>query len=174
MLNDFVRIAPINACHPYNFSPVFKVNIMFFRVFILVFCCLALFSACNNEAITRQNAQLIGYWELTNATRNQRPTAVLNGSHFEFLPGDSLLTNLPLRPDLQPGEEIADTYKLSESEIAQKAMPVKYRILNLNDTALTLAMDMRSVPFELSFRKTTRPVVLPDTLEQEGGDTLQR
>ena len=115
----------------------------------------------------------MGYWELTNATRNQRPTAVLNGSHFEFLSGDSLLTNLPLRPDLQPDEEISDTYKLSESEIAQISMPIKYRILNLNDTALTLAMDMRTVPFELSFRKTTRPVILPDSLENQVIDTIQ-
>ncbi len=155
-----------------NLSLVFKVNIMSFRVIILVYCCIVFFSACDDEVITRQNAQLIGYWELTNATRNQRPTAVLNGSHFEFLPGDSLLTNLPLRPDLQPGEEIADTYKLSASEIAQNTMPIKYRILNLNDTALTLAMDMRSVPFELSFRKTTRPVVLPDTLYNQSLDTV--
>jgi hypothetical protein len=150
-----------------------KVFIMFLRVFILVLCCIGFFNSCDNEAITRQNAQLVGYWELINATRNQRPTAVLNGSHFEFLPGDSLLTNLPLRPDLQPGEEISDTYKLSKSEIAQIAMPIKYRILNINDTALTLALDMRSVPFELSFRKTTRPVVLPDSLEMEGVDTAQ-
>lgn len=117
-------------------------------------------------------ATLEGRWELTQATRNQTATEILNGTYFQFNANGTMETNLPV------GVPAPTPYELVKNEIRQKSKPpVKYLIKTLSDSTLEIVLEMRGVAFDMQLRKVNgnepppeqTPVASPaDSLEVHG------
>lgn len=133
---------------------------MLFRLLPLAIASL-LFSACENESEKNQ-AALVGRWELTRGLRNQVETPTLQGVYYQFGADGKMQTNLPI------GAEAPTEYVVKKMEIEQhSSQPVTYHIVSLTDSQLTLSLDMHGVPFEFQFRRAAEPTDTPaeqDTL----------
>lgn len=129
-----------------------------------------LLPACENPTEKNQ-ASLIGHWELTKALRNQRETGVLAGITFDFGPDGQMSTTLPVTP-----APLTTPYTVEKDDILQRLpVPLRYHIQSLTDSTLVLTLEMRSVPFELQLRRALPPVLSPpaaDTLLLPLSDTL--
>lgn len=143
---------------------------MLARFSVLTLTCfstLVLVSSCNDE--TKNNSlALIGRWEIVQGFRNQRPTATLGGTYFQFSEDGKMQTNLPIGPE-EPME-----YSVSRNEIRQKSTPpIKYTIQSLSDSMLILNMELRGMQFEMHFLRASEPAegTLPPVTEGEE-DTL--
>ena len=139
---------------------------MLARFSVLTLTCfstLVLVSSCNDE--TKNNSlALIGRWEIVQGFRNQRPTATLGGTYFQFGEDGKMQTNLPIGPE-EPME-----YTVSRNEIRQKSTPpLKYIIRSLSDSMLILNMELRGMQFEMHFQRVTEPAegTLPPVTEED-------
>ncbi|HMX39605.1 MAG TPA: hypothetical protein PKD78_04725 [Saprospiraceae bacterium] len=128
-----------------------------------------LLTACDNPTEKNQ-ASLIGHWELTKALRNQRETGVLAGITFHFGPDGQMSTTLPVTPT-----PMTTPYVVEKNHILQRLpQPLRYHIQSLSDSTLVLTLEMSSVPFELHLRRTPPPPPpATDTVPAApGGDSL--
>ncbi len=139
---------------------------MLFRILPLAFVSL-LFTACENETEKNQ-ATLLGRWQLTKGLRNKSETQTLQGVYYYFGADGKMQTNLPI------GAETPTDYVVVKDEIEQRsAQPVKYTIQQLTDTVLVVTLEMHGVPFEFQFRRVANDALLPTPLPQEN-DSLSR
>lgn len=137
---------------------------MLFRFLSLAFASL-LFSACENETEKNQ-AALVGRWQLTKGFRNKNETHTLQGVYYQFGADGKMQTNLPI------GAETPTDYVVQQGDIEQRsAQPVKYHILSLNDSVLVMSLDMQGVPFEFHFRRAVDSLSTPPL---PGSDSISR
>jgi hypothetical protein len=103
--------------------------------------------SCKNESeLNRQ--KLIGNWELSAGLRNGKETESLSGTVFSFGLDNKMETNLPV------GIESPADYEVSDKEITQKGRSeIKYKIIELGDSTLTLGLEMRGTEFVMQMRK---------------------
>lgn len=112
---------------------------------------LLLFAACGGDNEKTQ-ASIQGRWELVKGFRNQKETETLQGVFFQFGVDGKMITNLPI------GVDAPVDYALQKNEIHQKSpQPVVYKIQNVTDSTLVLAMEMRGVLFEMQLKKAQPP-----------------
>lgn len=110
---------------------------------------LLLFS-CEGDSKNNSLA-LIGRWEIVRGYRNKVETETLAGTYFQFGDDGKMQTNLPVSPE----EPIA--YEVNNTEIRQKCTPpIRYEIINLNDSALVLGLELRGMQFEMHFRRIAK------------------
>jgi hypothetical protein len=103
--------------------------------------------SCKNESeLNRQ--KLIGNWELSAGLRNGKETESLSGTVFSFSLDNKMETNLPV------GIESPADYEVSDKEITQKGRSeIKYKIIELSDSTLTLGLEMRGTEFVMQMKK---------------------
>lgn len=109
------------------------------------------FVACNNDSSekgTETEDQLLGRWELVEATRNGQVTETLSSAYMEFMEDGTMATNLA------GGREIVH-YETDGTVLSVKdgRMPMDYTIERLEGDGLVLTMSMRDIPFRLNLQK---------------------
>lgn len=111
------------------------------RTFAILLSVAAL-SACGNDRTARTEELLLGRWEITEATRNGRPTESLEELYFEFFQDGRMITNLL-------GAAESSRYQVDGNVIAQRESRVEtdYAIEEITDSTLTLSARMRDYDF---------------------------
>ena len=126
-----------------------------------------LFLSCGGESKNNSLA-LVGRWEIVRGYRNKAETETLAGTYFRFGSDGKMQTNLPVSP-----EEPID-YEVNSTEIRQNCSPpIKYEILNLNDSALVLGLELRGMQFEMHFRRVSESLQEEPEPSGSGQDSLQ-
>ena len=113
---------------------------------VITLALLSTLPACgedSKEPITSEH----GRWQVLSATRDRRPTGLLDEAYFEFDTAQQVLTtNLT-------GEELKLTYAFNQERdrvgLTGSAVLTDLEVVTLNDTALTLQTVMMEVPFTL-------------------------
>lgn len=116
---------------------------------ILFSCALFFLSACGNDnAVT--TTQLVGRWDIQNATRNGEPTTTMEGMYFVFSEDGKLLTNMT-------GAEEAYTYELDGENILQRngTIEADLQIESLAEGELVLTTELRGKQFRMVLRQPT-------------------
>ncbi|MCE7925511.1 MAG: hypothetical protein DYG98_20855 [Haliscomenobacteraceae bacterium CHB4] len=129
-----------------------------------------LFTAACDEEKSNTRAGIQGRWELVKGFRNQKETETLQGVFFQFGTDGKMTTNLPV------GSDTPTDYELKKNEIHQKLpQPVVYKIQDMTDSMLVLAMEMRGVLFEMHLQKALDPAepASQDSLTQ-GADSISQ
>lgn len=95
--------------------------------------------------------KIVGRWELTNATRNGRPTESLTDLYFEFFMDGKMMTNIG-------GATESASYTLDDNEIRQtdSQFDVTYEIQDLQDSILIMATELRGYSFRFRLAKTVQ------------------
>jgi hypothetical protein len=113
-----------------------------------LFCLLLLGSlACKKEPKIEQ-ADLVGRWDVTKASRNGSPSEAMEGLFFEFFGDGKMLTNMS-------GVDMSATYKLKDKLLLQREgeMDVDYQIEKLSDSTLILNTHLRNFDFHFELKK---------------------
>jgi hypothetical protein len=130
------------------------------RLLITTLCLflLAIFSCKNDPTASLDLSLLKGRWEVASATRNDRPTGMLNGTFFKFENGQ-ITTNLPQESE---ASEVVAAYEVVGKEIVQKSTPeVRYTIEQLTSDNLGLRFVVRGMTFILSLKPAAEPPAMP-------------
>lgn len=117
--------------------------------FIMLLTLSLVIQACGPEETSETSPdQILGRWELTNATRNGRPTESLADLYFEFFLDGKMTTNLG-------GATESASYAIYDNEIRQSdsQFDVIYEIQGLNDSILVLATELRGYSFRFRLNK---------------------
>lgn len=118
--------------------------------FILLLALSTVLQYCGTEEASDTSPnELLGRWELTNATRNGRPTESLTDLYFEFFLDGKMTTNIG-------GATESASYTLKDGEIRQtdSQFDVTYEIRDLQDSVLVLATELRGYSFQFRLAKT--------------------
>lgn len=119
------------------------------HILLLVQGFILLLFACEGESDLYKKIE-IGRWELTEATRSNKPTETLGGTFMVFAEDGKMETNLPI------GGDAPTPYEVVKNEIRQQSpMTIKYVILECSDSTLSLALELRGIPFQMKFKKST-------------------
>lgn len=110
---------------------------------------LLVFAACGEDATEKNTVLIQGRWAIYKALRNHKVTGTLEGIYFQFDNNGALTTNLPTGPE-EPAPFVVKNSRL-EHQYPGKA--VVYDIISLNDSLLTLGLELRGIPFELYLKK---------------------
>ncbi len=107
------------------------------------------FQACGPEETSETSPdRILGRWELSNATRNGRPTESLTDLYFEFFLDGKMTTNIG-------GATENASYALLDNEIRQSdsQFDVTYEIQDLTDSVMVLATELRGYSFRFRLAK---------------------
>ena len=118
---------------------------MKFQITALVLFSSTLFflASCGDDnAIT--TTDLVGRWQIQNATRNGEPTTTMEGMYFEFSDDGKLLTNMT-------GAEEAYTYELDGDAILQRGGTIEadFLIESFAEGELVLTTELRNKQFRM-------------------------
>ncbi len=116
-------------------------------IFLLTF--FSFFQACGpEEAPDTKPTEILGRWELRDATRNGRPTESLVDLYFEFFLDGKMNTNIG-------GATESASYEIQDNEIRQteSQFEVNYEIRELSDSVLVLATELRGYAFRFTMSK---------------------
>lgn len=127
-------------------------------IFFLSIVVLFLFSACST-APSFDNKQLIGTWEITEATRNGKKTGSLANSFFTFNENGTMETNLSLTGEIVKGNYLIEGTNIKETG----ANNLTYKIEALNPEQLDLAFNLRDMDFKISMQRKTVQKDIPET-----------
>lgn len=104
-------------------------------------------NSCSEEDQTTRD-QLIGRWELVEASRNGKPTQSLDGLYFVFEAEGEMETNLNMQAER--GE-----FELADDNIRQIGTSIEpnYRIESISDSTMRLYTRLRNVQFRFDLVK---------------------
>ena len=131
---------------------------------LLPFLFLLSITACADEspqeAAPETVNQLLGRWNITEATRNGRPTDNLTDAYLEISPDGKLLYNLDGSPQNA-------NWALNGKILSQTGgrLDIDYTIQELTNNNLVLGMTLRSIPFVMKFEKVTAEEVQESTVQ---------
>jgi len=106
-----------------------------------------LLAACSSD--TQEQAaegvtedQMLGYWEIEEASRNDEPTESLDDLYFEFMKGGRMRTNLA-------GKPAEGTFELTDGVLEQRGteMDVDYIVESVSEDELVLTTTLRNYDF---------------------------
>ncbi len=100
-----------------------------------------------------------GAWTVVAATRNERPTQLLNGTFFAFDAAGQVRSNLPLTENA--GDWTANFNFANDSTLRFGTPPLDYTLKSWSDSTLELEFTTRGLPFRLMLQRSTIP--LPQT-----------
>jgi hypothetical protein len=118
------------------------------RVFSIFFF-LMILSACGSEAPVKNADELIlGHWELSEASRNGKPTNTLEGLYFDFFQDGHMRTNFP-------GQAGSARYRIIDNVVEQYEtdQPLKLAISSLSDSTLIFETEIQAFHFQLNMKK---------------------
>ena len=121
---------------------------MKFQITALVLFSSTLFLASCGDDNGITTTDLVGRWEIQNATRNGEPTTTMERMYFEFSDDDKLLTNMT-------GAEEAYTYELDGDAILQRggAIEADFLIESGGEGELVLTRELRNKKFRMVLRQ---------------------
>ena len=123
------------------------------RIKLLLFSLVLVLSSCAEnepEEQTLSESMLYGRWELSAATRNGQPTETLNTTFFEFYEGGEMVNNLAGSRETVHFEFVADDMLIRQPD---GRLPADYQVAAFTDSTLTLQLELRNIPFELTLKK---------------------
>jgi len=121
-------------------------------VFSSLFVSISLLSSCTSDAKLddRTKDQLLGRWEIIEATRNGNPTETLDDLFFEFSEEGIMRSNIL-------GASYKATYEIRADAIRQigdeNGMDLEYIIESITDSTLILNTDLRRFKFHFNLKK---------------------
>lgn len=97
--------------------------------------------ACTSDNKTNE-ADIVGQWNIAEATRNGKPTESLAKLFFEFQPDGKMRTNIL-------GAATDASYKLSNNQVMQREsdMDIDYEVEQLTDSVLIMSTELRGYAF---------------------------
>ena len=106
--------------------------------------------ACTSDENTNAD-QLLGRWEIYEATRNGRPTESLAELFFEFAPEGKMRTNIT-------GAATDASYQLSKNQILQRDsdIDIDYNIEQMQDSTLIISTELRGYAFRFILNKVVQ------------------
>lgn len=115
---------------------------------IIVLLLSIIFWSCESEEPAFENNDLLGRWEIKEATRNGRSTESLDELFFEFFADGNMTTNLG-------GFQESATYEIEDNVIMQREsqFDVDYTIKGISDTSLQLSTQLRDYYFKFNLLK---------------------
>ncbi len=127
---------------------------------LLLFSFASFFSACEKES-EKDATLLIGRWEVTEATRNGRPTESLAELYFEFTSEGGLMTNVAGFPEegtyevrgdkiLQRNTQLDAEYNIEE--LASDHMILTTELLAGNGARYAFRFDLKKIMTESSVK----------------------
>jgi hypothetical protein len=116
----------------------------------VILATLFVLTSCRNETRDVNFKYIYRYWSLSEALRNGRPTETLTGTYFHFTEDGKVKTNLTVS-----GMEESYDFEMNGNKIELNSQPEKvvYAVEELSDSTLSLAFNMRNVPFRLKLVK---------------------
>ncbi|MEL6718864.1 MAG: lipocalin family protein [Bacteroidota bacterium] len=111
---------------------------------------ISLLTACNTDPKTEVDTnQLLGKWEVNEATRDGKETSTLDQLYFTFSEDGNMETNMPTL-------DRVSTYALKGSEIQQRGSGIEndYIIESLSDDKLILVTNIRNTEFRMILNKS--------------------
>lgn len=114
----------------------------------------------NTEPETSKE-QLAQRWELTDAERNGKKTETLRDAYFDLKADGSGVINLDGNAQNAQWDTEDNFLKISDTQ--SDFLSTDYAISNLEDSTMTLSVELRNIPFVMHFR----------IAEGEGVDSLQ-
>ncbi len=121
----------------------------YFNPFIIVAFLLVVAACASEPKAVIEASQLVGRWEIEQATRAGKPTATLDQLFFVFSEDGTMETNLPTF-------EGQSAYKLNDNIVRQDgATEAKYTIESLNESQLILTTELRGFEFRFLLNRAT-------------------
>ena len=122
--------------------------------FALVVSAVFLFISCgdeqqNTEANTNKD-QLAQHWELTGAERNGKKTETLRDAYFDLQADGSGVINLDGNAQNAQWESEDNFLKISGTQ--SDFLSTDYAVSNLQDSTMTLSVELRNIPFVMHFK----------------------
>lgn len=114
----------------------------------------------NTEPNTSKE-QLTQRWELTTAERNGKKTETLRDAYFDLQADGSGVINLDGNAQNAQWDTEDNFLKISDTQ--SDFLSTDYAISNLQDSTMTLSVELRNIPFVMHFR----------IAEEEQVDSLQ-
>lgn len=117
---------------------------------IFTFLAITLFFACGSEEADPQATQILGRWEIEEASRNGRITESLAELYYEFDADGKITTNLT-------GATETGTYTLEEGKLLQRNTKIDadYTLDSLSDSSLIMSTRLRNSTFKF---RLIRPI----------------
>lgn len=100
--------------------------------------------ACKKEPVTTHD--ILGKWEVIEATRSKKPTTTVNGAVFEFEENGGMTTDLL-------GSLASSPYFIEGNIIIQEIPEVKYKITEQTDSTLFLKAKIQKLDFSFVLKK---------------------
>jgi hypothetical protein len=132
----FLKIVPTMKWHSLVFASFF--------MFLL---------ACQSDSSSSADvsaADLVGRWEIREATRSGQPTETLNGAFMQFEADGNMASNLV-------GTNESLQYELNGSILIQRGgrMDLDFTVESITDSVLILSMTMRDTPFKMTLHRAS-------------------
>lgn len=118
----------------------------------LAFNALLIWSCASETKSTTElePSQIIGKWEVQQATRSGRPTGTLDNLYFEFSADGTMETNLPTA-------EGQSEYQLNGNTLQQRgAAKIDYTIESLTESVMILKTELQNLEFRFSMVKAAQ------------------
>ncbi len=119
-------------------------------VFIAVATIVAIGCQPDKPKATLDNVN--GTWTVVAATRNERPTQLLNGTFFAFDTNGAVRSNLPLTETA--GDWTAAFNFTNDSTLRFGTPPLDYTLKSWSDSTLELEFTTRGLPFRLQLQRS--------------------
>lgn len=125
------------------------------KITFILFIGLLSFSSCTNNDTSQEKAKvlnvtkqdIIGEWEIVEATRNGEATDAMNGAFLRFESSGQVFSNLT-------GEEQMDHYVVENNVIKQTgSMGLEYTIKSKENNQMMLDLKMQNFSFEFTVKK---------------------
>lgn len=116
---------------------------------VVVLNALLIWSCASESKSTTQiePSQVIGKWEVREATRSGRPTGTLDNLYFEFSADGTMETNLPTA-------EGQGEYQLNGNILQQRGtVEIDYTIESLTESVMILKTELQNLEFRFSLAK---------------------
>ena len=121
--------------------------------------------SCGDEQQTTETDtskdQLAQHWELTSAERNGKKTETLRDAYFDLKVDGSAVINLDGNAQNAQWDTEDNFLKISDTQ--SDFLSTGYAISNLQDSTMTLSVELRNIPFVMHFK----------IAEEEQVDSLQ-
>jgi hypothetical protein len=122
--------------------------------FALLISAVFLFISCgdeqqNTETDTNKD-QLMQRWELTEAERNGKKTETLRDAYFDLQADGKGVINLDGNAQNAEWDTQGNLLKISGTQ--SDFLSTDYAISNLQDSTMTLSVELRNIPFVMHFK----------------------
>lgn len=103
--------------------------------------------ACKTDKPIATTDQLVGKWNIVQATKEGKIFEAISGGYFDFGKDAKFETNIPSLPS-------GSSFALKDGVISFQNDTIKYSITHINDTTLVVDSNIRNTKFQFTCKKT--------------------